>query len=366
MAATNFFSLDLRRAASATTAGITLSIATVAALWWSGLSPVTYRSVVASTSPFILTGLMTFFFLVIGLDLGHELSDGFLRDARQSLPALSAAVGGMFATAGCALLIGHLGELPALERGWGVPMATDIAFALAALSLSGAIGRHLRHFVLVLAVADDIGSVLVLAFSGHHLLRGWWVAAAIGGGMTVVLVRRHVPLVAWVAVLVALWVCFFRAGIDAPLSAVLVGMCIPAAQRVSAARAFRILTAGVNLVVLPLFALVATGVIWTSLSRSPQGVAVAMGLAIARIAGKVIGIAAGAIVASRVTGVSRPSLAQLLPVGLVCAMGVTVPRIFAHQVYGDSSTYAVTTATLLGVTVLSGATGVVLLRRLNR
>ena len=88
--------------------------------------------------------------------------------------------------------------------------------------------------------------------------------------------------------------------------------------------------------------------------------------AIARIAGTVSGIATGAIVASRVTGVSRPSLAPLLPVGLVCAMGVTVPLIFARQVYGDSSTYAVTTATLLGVTVLSGATGVVLLRRLNR
>ena len=347
-------------------AGITLSVATVAALCWSGISPRSYEGFVASTSPFVLTVLMTLFFFVIGLDLGHELSDGFLQDARQSLPALSAATGGMLATASCALLIGHLGALPALSRGWGVPMATDIAFALAALSLSGPRGRELRHFVLVLAVADDIGSVLMLALTGQHPLRGWWVLAAVGGCVATVLVRRHVPLILWTAIAAALWMCFYRASIDAPLSAVVVGMCVPASQRVTSANIFRSLTASVNIVVLPLFALVATGVIWTSVSRAPQGVAVAIGLAISRIAGKVVGIGAGAIIVSRLTHVPRPPLALLLPIGLICAMGVTVPLIFAHQVYGDSPTYAVTTATLLGVTVLSGAAGVALLRRRHR
>jgi Na+/H+ antiporter NhaA len=192
------------------------------------------------------------------------------------------------------------------------------------------------------------------------------VLAAVGGCVATVLVRRHVPLIAWLVVAVALWACFYRAGIDAPLSAVVVGMCVPASQRVNSAGIFRSLTASVNIVVLPLFALVATGVVWTSVSRAPQGVAVAIGLAISRIAGKVVGIGAGAIIVSRLTHVPRPPLALLLPIGLICAMGVTVPLIFAHQVYGDSPTYAVTTATLLGVTVLSGAAGVALLRRRHR
>lgn len=366
MASAKFFSLLIRRASSASSAGVALSLATIVALCWSAASPASYRGFTTSSSTFVFDVLMTLFFLVIGLDLGHELSDGFLRDARHSLPALSAAGGGMIATSGCALLLGWLFREPLVAHSWGVPMATDIAFALAALSLAGENGNHLRHFVLVLAVADDIGSVIVLAITGQRALAAWWLGGAFAAGVLTVWLRRRIPLAGWLVVEVALWWLFHRAGIEAPLSGVLTGICIPTTLRARFDMSFRSLTAGVNLLVLPLFALVATGVIWTSVSAAPHATALAAGLTAARIVGKVAGITLGALLMSRLTGIARPPVKDLVPVGFICAMGVTVPLIFAREVFGNSPAYSVTTATLLGVTVLSGAVGVVLIRRQNR
>jgi Na+:H+ antiporter, NhaA family len=172
--------------------------------------------------------LMAVFFLVAGMEIKRELAVGELRTIqRASLPML-AAVGGMLVPA--VIYAGMTRSGPAL-RGWGVPMATDIAFALGCLSLiRSRVPRSLFVFLTALAIFDDLGAIIVIAiFYGGEMNVG---ALAAAGGLTAVLVTfslmRMTRLLPYVVVGSLLWVAVLQSGIHATIAGVIVGLAIPA------------------------------------------------------------------------------------------------------------------------------------------
>jgi NhaA family Na+:H+ antiporter len=325
---------------------------------------------VHSVSGVVDNGLMTIFFLAVGLEIGREVAEGSLRDRRNALLPVLAALGGM---AGAALIyvitIAILHPHVDAARGWGIPMATDVAFVLGAIALLGRrVPRSLRIFVLALAVADDVASVVILALvASTRIHLAWLAAVAVALGAVLLLLRRHVRHGWWPYVLAALvtWYLFVRAGIEPTLAGAFVGILIPVA---AGARAGRSLEAPVHAlssyVVLPLFVVANAGVVLTgSVWHATGAVPVMSAIVAARSVGKMLGITLAVLLLVRLRLCGLPeetTWRHIVGVSLLCGMGITVPLLFAHAVFGGSpALFSGTQVGLLlgtlGAAVLGGA-----------
>jgi NhaA family Na+:H+ antiporter len=174
--------------------------------------------------------LMTVFFFVVGLEIKRELVAGELRDARKAALPVAAALGGMLVPAGIymALQARHVGEPP--FRGWGVPMATDIAFVVGILAVLGKrVPLGLKVMLLALAIADDIGAVVVIAAFYSSGLNGFMLLLAVGGFALVRMLNevgvRSVPVYLVVGVFV--WLAVSAAGVHPTVAGVLLGLLTP-------------------------------------------------------------------------------------------------------------------------------------------
>lgn len=184
-------------------------------------------SFVQSFKHWVDDGLMALFFFVIGLEVKREIVVGELSTFRKALLPIMAAVGGMLAPAIIYLSVNPAGEA---SRGWGVPMATDIAFALGVLAVLGSKApAGLRLFLTALAIADDIGAILVIAlFYTAGISTQWLIVAAVFLGLLVLLNRKGVDSTLPYAVLgVCVWFAFLNSGVHATIAGVLVALTIP-------------------------------------------------------------------------------------------------------------------------------------------
>jgi len=173
-------------------------------------------------------GLMTIFFFVVGLEIKREIVAGELRDPRKAALPIMAALGGMIAPAAIYWLL--LGGQPG-ESGWGIPMATDIAFVVGFLALLGPrVPFGLKILLLSLAIADDIGAVLVIAvFYSTNISLTALLLAALGFGVTYFLNRIGVRRVAiYVVVGAFIWLAFLKSGIHPTVAGVMLGLLTPA------------------------------------------------------------------------------------------------------------------------------------------
>jgi len=364
-----------------------LGFAALAAISWASILPASYERVgnvalhvpsipsssIDSIRSLIANGFMVIFFLTIGLEIGRERRDGALQRMRQALAPLLGALGGM---AGAALFyeIICLGFGNAQSRhGWGIPMATDVAFTLGALSV---VRRHsapgLRTFLLTLAICDDIATVIVLAFVSHHgsssqsLFYGF-VALLLAIGLSAVALRRGSSIALCSATLV-LWWAFARLGIEAPLAGVVTGAAM-AMYRSSHQAAERFEQRVIPLstwIVLPLFTLTALGVnLGSPAWRATPVILVAVGMA--RLIGKPLGVVGGVRLAQ---GLSRHEDAWKLPAmqvtgaAVLCAIGFTVPLIFAANIFGATSkAYAACQVSLVAASLVAAGIGTALIAR---
>ena len=282
-------------------------------------------------------GLMTLFFLVVGLEIRHEMREGALSDPRiATLPSLMAAGG----VAVPALIYLLLNPDPMLRRGWAVPTATDIAFAVGVLSL---VGRHappaLRMLLLTLAIVDDIIAILIIAtfYSGGIAMSG---LALVGGAIIVLWVIQRFAIrypLAYAIPGVLLWFGMLRAGIHPTLAGVALGMLLPPTD--SSNRILRSLHLFVAYAVLPLFALANAGVEFQGLSLAAGApLAVVAGIVLGLVIGKPVGIllaAAGALrlrLASLPEGVQRPHLVLL---GCLGGIGFTMSLFIVNLAFPD-------------------------------
>lgn len=346
-------------------------------------------------------GLMTIFFFVVGLEIKYELVHGDLRDPRTAALPIIAAVGGMVVPALLFVAIAGGGEAGA---GWGIPMATDIAFAVGVL---GVLGRRIpsaaRLFLLTLAIVDDIGAIIVIAVFYTADLAWGWLGIAVGLLAVMAVLRAArvwaIP-VYWVLGLV-IWFAVLESGVHATLAGVAIGLMTPAVAllRPEVAKEFAtgalrdndldaeelhrmrfLLAESVPIaerlqsrlhpvssyVVLPVFALANAGVV---LGDGALGDAlsstVALGIGAGLVLGKPVGIALACFVAIRL-GVARmpddTSWGQVIGVGAVAGIGFTVSLFIAGLSYPDSA--ALTDDAKVGIllaSVLAAVVGVVVL-----
>lgn len=188
---------------------------------------------VHSLKHLINDGLMAIFFFVIGLEVKREIVLGELRDLRRATLPIAAALGGMIVPAGL-FLMGQYGQ-PGM-RGWGIPMATDIAFVVGCMAILGPrVPSGLRVMLLSLAIADDIGAILVIAIGyTDNLSIAWLAAGFVGIGVVYGLARLGVrSFVAYTAAGVFIWFAFHESGVHATIAGVILGLMTPARSYVS-------------------------------------------------------------------------------------------------------------------------------------
>lgn len=227
-----------------TLGGILLLVATIAALAWvnapfgdsyldfwdSHISiDLNFVRLDESLRDWVNDGLMTIFFFVVGLEIKREVLRGELAEPRKAALPVVAAAGGMIVPAAIflALNAGHAGE-----RGWGIPMATDIAFAVGVLTLLGPrVPVSLKVFLLALAIADDLGAIAVIAvFYTDSIAFGWLAVALAMFALTALLGRAGVrPIAAYVAVGIGAWLGVHESGIHATVAGVVLGLLTPIA-----------------------------------------------------------------------------------------------------------------------------------------
>ncbi|MCV7088301.1 Na+/H+ antiporter NhaA [Mycolicibacter hiberniae] len=222
--------------------GLVLLLATAAAMVWANFTADTYSSFWGMQFGWPRVGLhmdgrhwvndalMTVFFFVIGLELKQELTQGSLSHPRRALVPVIAAVGGAVVPAGMFLAM-TWGAASA--SGWGVPMATDPAFAVGVLAL---VAPHapagLRAMLLAIATVDDVVAVLVIAFGYAQGLAWGWLAAAVAGCVLVVIMRRTGVTAIWPYLLVGVlvWFATLHSGIHATIAGVALALLTPAGQ----------------------------------------------------------------------------------------------------------------------------------------
>jgi NhaA family Na+:H+ antiporter len=367
--------------------GVVLIAATVVALGWAN-SPFSdsYQALSSSpltagfgrgtltlpTSLWVNDLLMAVFFLLVGLEIKRELLQGELNSVQKAaLPAV-AALGGMVAPATLFLLTTRGG---AVAHGWGIPMATDIAFALGALRLLGArVPVGLIVLMTALAVLDDLGAILVIALVySRDLSLGWLAIAALCGAglaaMNLLSVRRPV----WYLMAgVPLWIAVFGSGLHATLAGVFLGLCVPADARkpeeveAPLPRLEHGLHPWVAYGVMPLFALANAGIRLESLSVATLASPVALGVLIGLVVGKPIGILGASALAVRAGWARLPHAVtwrQMVGFSVLGGIGFTMSLFIAGLAYGEGSElHQQAKLGVLLASTLAGATGLLLLR----
>ena len=314
--------------------------------------------------------LMALFFFVVGLEIKREVAGGELQDPRTaSLPGL-AALGGMVLPALLFWLVAGGGEA---ARGWGIPMATDIAFAVGVLALLGErVPRGLRIFVLTLAIVDDIGAIVVIAvFYAGDLQGGWLLGAAAVLGLVPVARRAGLSRPAAYVPLGALaWYCTYRSGVHPTIAGVALGLLTPAGT-VAGRRVLEDLEERLHpwtsYLVIPVFALANAGV---SLDRDALRDAAGSRLTWAVLAGLVIGKVAGITGATMIGLRARlgplPSgvdVGHVVGAGAVGGIGFTVSLFITALAFTDEALQAQAKVGILSGSALAALLGAAILSR---
>jgi len=353
-------------------------------------------------------GLMALFFLLVGLEIKREVVSGELRDRRAAmLPAL-AAVGGMIVPA--LVYVAVAGRTA--PGGWGVPMATDIAFALGVLTLAAAHAPpSLKSLLLTLAIVDDIGAILVIAVFYSGGVAWPWLAAAVGmAGLVVVCARIRIRATEVYLLLgVVLWYATYRAGVNPTIAGVAMGLLTPAhpfqrpatvseeAHRIAddtvddpeppdadatswlglarlsreavspLARVEHALLPWSSFVILPLFALANAGVTLTggAVAEALTSV-VALGIVLGLVVGKPVGVLIASAVGVR-SGVGRLGTGigwgHIGGLGVTAGIGFTMALFVAGLAFEDDpARLAYAKVAILAASVIAGAAGYVFLR----
>ncbi|GAA4239405.1 hypothetical protein GCM10022254_59390 [Actinomadura meridiana] len=320
------------------------------------------------------SGLLVVFFFIAGLELREELTHGELRDPKDAaLPVLAAAAG--VAVPALVFLAVSAGEAGA-ARGWAVPTATDIAFALAVLAVTfTACPAPLRAFLLTLAVVDDLIAITIIALFYSEQLD--WVPLGFGViliGLYGLLQRRNVRS-PWVYVPLAIlaWYCLQRSGVHATVAGVALGMLTspketPDGRPTNAERADHVLRPFSAGLCVPVFAFVSAGVgLGVSQLGSVFTDRVALGVIAGLVVGKFVGVFGGAWAAVRLGLATIGEDLHWHEIGGVAALagvGFTVSLLIGGLAYTDPAQFErVTTAVLIASVLASAAAAVVFRRR---
>ncbi len=288
-------------------------------------------------------GLMAIFFLLVGLELKREILEGQFADRSQIALPVVCAIGGMALPMACYALLNH-GDSLAM-RGVAIPAATDIAFALGVLSLLGSrVPMALKLLLTAIAVADDLGAILIIAFFYTENLSLLSLAVASGALVLLVVInRRGVTSLGPYAVLGAvMWVALLKSGVHATLAGVILGMTIPlSSAKDPTVRPLETLEHGLHpwvaFGILPLFAFANAGVPLTGLSLASLMQPEPLGIALGLLVGKQVGIFGAAALLISLGWAKRPddvSWSSLFGMSILCGIGFTMSLFIGSLAFG--------------------------------
>lgn len=307
-------------------------------------------------------GLMAIFFLMIGLEVKREMTDGALATWSQRTLPLVAAIGGMVVPAGVFVALNY-GDVTALN-GWAVPVATDIAFAIGILALAGRLPKALKVFLLALAIFDDLGAILIIALFYSRDLSATSLGMAAATLVLLLAMNRLgvQDIVAYLLVGAALWVFVLKSGVHATLAGVVLALIIPYGGKTSAAsRLETALHKWVSFLILPVFAFANAGVDLSGLKLADLGRPATLGVILGLLFGKQIGIFSFSWLAARSGLAKRPegaSWRQIYGVATLCGVGFTMSLFIASLAFEHLPEAELLTASRLGILVGSGLAGV--------
>ena len=398
---------------------VLLGAAIVALVWanspWSGsyhhiweLELSVYR-IELPIHAWINDALMAIFFFLVGMEIKHEIVHGELHNLRQASLPIVGALGGMIVPAllYMAFNLGRPGQ-----HGWGVPMATDIAFSLGVLGMVKGIPSKLKVFLLTLAIADDIGAIMVIAFfyTGELHVKALFFGAFFVLGMLLLNRIGVTRQIAYVILGIMFWVAMLRSGIHATIAGVILGFMVPTTPRLSldefqdigsdmmarfrqarevhdspmayrllgsfeqllhatesdSERLTRKLNDWVSFIVLPLFALSNAGVTFSpQVARGVLTSPIAWGIVTGLLLGKPIGIVLFSWLAVR-TGIARlpssVSWLQMIAVGILAGIGFTVSIFISSLAFDDALHLMEAKTAVLAASVVAGIAGYFALR----
>jgi NhaA family Na+:H+ antiporter len=316
-----------------------------------------------TTEVWINDGLMAIFFLLVGLEIKRELLEGELSSVKKAVLPLFAAIGGMLVPAA---IYASINTGTPTANGWGIPMATDIAFALAVISMLGKkVPTSLKIFLSALAIVDDLGAILVIAFFYTEELHTNYLLYA--GGIMIILAMMNYfgvkKLVFYIVPGIFLWYFVHHSGIHATIAGVLLAFTVPTnpVKTESPLESLEHKIVGpVNYLIMPIFALANTNILFRSEMidglSSPLGLGIIAGL----LLGKPIGIAIFSFLAVKLGWSSLPSRSSwkhIIGTGMLAGIGFTMSVFIALLSFDSPEFHEEAKFAILVASVLAGAGG---------
>ena len=326
--------------------------------------------------------LMSIFFFVVGLEIKRELTSGHLATLKKAMLPFVAAIGGMAFPALIYLAIA--GQVA--PAGWGVPVATDIALAVGLLTMIGpSVAASLRSFLLALAVIDDIGAILIIAFvysTGINF--SWLVAALLSIAFIAILKKARVNSIFVYSLLAfTLWFSLYKTGVHPTLAGVILGLLTPNIAR-QQSNLDDIEDGSVSVIewlehkfhpvstfiVVPVFAFANTGVVITSESiKTASQSLIAWGIFFGLVIGKPLGVLFASLLAKRINIADLPegvTKSSLVATGSAAGIGFTVAIFIANLAFKDSQIQDIAVLAVIVASIVSALLSLVLFKTIAR
>lgn len=312
-------------------------------------------------------GLMTVFFFFVGIEIKRELISGELKGFNKAIIPVSAAVGGMLLPA---LIYFFFNKGTATSHGWGIPMATDIAFAIGIISMLGdKISNSAKVLITALAVVDDLGAVLVIAlFYSETIKWSFLLAVAIILILLVVLnTKKNISATIFVIAGILLWYCILQSGIHSTIAGVLLAATIPYnGKENSLLEKFEsVLHKPVNFIIIPVFAMANTAIAISGNMigelHSPVGLGIFFGLVI----GKPLGIVLAVLLTLYLLKRKMPNginFQSLIGLGFLGGIGFTMSIFIAMVAFDEPQNISGAKFSIITASLLAGCLGYFLLR----
>lgn len=314
--------------------------------------------------------LMTIFFFVVGLEIKRELTSGHLSSFKKAVMPFIAAVGGMAVPALIYLAIAGSTD----SRGWGVPVATDIALAVGLLTMVGSTAvASLRAFLLALAVIDDIGAILIIAFVySTGVAFSWLAAAALATLLVLVFQKINVnSTLLYIVLGIALWFALYKSGVHPTLAGVILGLMTPNIAKDGSGledstdgsvSIIEWLETKIHpwsvFVIVPLFAFANTGVEISSKSiQAALDSPIAWGIFAGLVIGKPVGIFLSIFAARKIKIGEVPEGARPISIfatGSAAGIGFTVAIFIANLAFKDAATQDLAVVSVIAASIVSG------------
>ncbi len=321
-----------------------------------------------SLEHWINDGLMAFFFLLVGLEIERELYAGELKDIKVASLPIAAAIGGMLVPAAIHFIFN---KGTATQPGFGIPMATDIAFALGMLALLGnRVPFSLKIFLTALAIIDDLGAILVIAIFYNDGISLIYLLSALGifTGLFILGKLKVYSLLFYIIAGIMMWYCMLKSGVHATITGVLLAFAIPFGGTDKKSPSYRLqhfLHRPVAFIILPIFALANTGLIlsdgWVNELTTNNNLGIILGL----LTGKPLGILLFCFLLIKLKWGSLPtatSMKHLAGAGILAGIGFTMSIFIANLAFKDGDTIQSSKIAVLMASLLASVAGLLWLR----